>query len=27
MARRELGYVRPDEIVYRFHRPAKTGAR
>ena len=27
MARRELGYVRPDEIVYRFHRAAKTGAR
>ena len=24
LARRELGFVRPDEIVYRFHRPAKA---
>lgn len=23
-ARRELGFVRPDEVVYRFHRPAKA---
>jgi cell division protein FtsB len=23
LARRELGFVRPNELVYRFHRPAK----
>jgi cell division protein FtsB len=26
IARRELGLVRPDEVVYRFHRKAKPGA-
>jgi cell division protein FtsB len=26
IARRELGLVRSDEIVYRFHRKAKPGA-
>ena len=27
LARRELGFVRDDEIVYRFRRPAKAPAR
>ena len=27
LARGELGFVRDDELVYRFRRPAKSGAR
>lgn len=27
LARRDLGYVRGDEVVYRFHRPPKPPRR
>jgi cell division protein FtsB len=27
LARRELGFVRSDELVYRFRRPPKTAGR